>query len=59
MQIKTQQETIRVLTTLQYFQKNVLSKFGPNLTLIEIIVNTEQLILTEWGKKEKFQILEV
>lgn len=34
MQIKTQQETIGVLTTLQYFSKNVLLKFGPNLTLI-------------------------
>lgn len=34
MQIKTQQETIGGLTTLQYFSKNVLLKFGPNLTLI-------------------------
>lgn len=47
MQIKTQQETITVLTSLSYFRKNVLLKFGPNSTLIETTVNTGRLIMAQ------------
>lgn len=58
MQIKTQQETITVLTSLSYFRKNVLLKFGPNSTLIETTVNTGRLIMAQWRKEQIFQTLE-
>lgn len=58
MQIKAQQETITVLTSLSYFRKNVLLKFGPNSTLIETTVNTEQLIMAQWGKEQIFRTQE-
>lgn len=54
MQIKTQQETITVLTSLSYFRKNALLKFGPNSTLIETSVNTDQLIMAQRRKEQIF-----